>query len=307
VNRVAHRPYLHASALLALALAVCACVPAPATPPEEPPAAPTKRQATPANPTKPPAPHSAHHQVQLDHRDLVEVRVEVRVDEVPLHGLRFFALQVNFPNGAWAHGGLQRDPSDGVANWGGLLGGIDYDYRDRPRDVLAAIQNLPGRVGPARWATERWYRYRIWRSEREVLPPGDYAVLDEPPVRVAEARRLRRWSFSITDVLSGEEVYLQALYVDADTIRGFTYWTETGYGIGCEDRLVVRWRDPEYWRAGGEGPLTPRSLRASLRQSDCPPGTTTDVCAEDNGGRFGTVQRYGVVRTTAHGALLHSR
>ena len=83
-------------------------------------------------------------------RDLIAASARVVVDRVAPRGLNFFALQVDFANGSWAHGGGQDvDRPDGArtrqVNWGGLVdrggGTADYDEMD---DVaaLARIQNL---------------------------------------------------------------------------------------------------------------------------------------------------------------------
>ena len=241
------------------------------------------------------APHSLHHRLALRHNEYVGASVEVRVDDVPRHGLRFFALQVNFADVAWAHGGLQADPEDGKANWGGLVSGIDYDFEGAELEVLSAVQNMPGRTSPADWEEDTWYRYDVRRGELTELPPGEYSVLSEDPVMVENAREMWEWSFSITNVGTGEVVWENHLYVAHPVITSATYWTETGYGIECTDKLTVKWRNPFFEREDGTSDL-PHMIKKSMRQSDCPNSSTTDMAAADNGGEWGTVQFYGVER-----------
>jgi hypothetical protein len=104
-------------------------------------------------------------------KDVVFASVHVVVDRTASAGLNFFALQVNFKNGTWAHGGLQDvDRTDGKAgprvrqvNWGGLVdrggGTADYDQRNDRAD-LEKIQNpaigqhrTPGRTASS---TSTW-------------------------------------------------------------------------------------------------------------------------------------------------------
>lgn len=251
-------------------------------------------------------PHSMHHTLRLQNGDYVGASVEVRVDEVPDHGLRFFALQVDFSDVAWAHGGLQGGPDEPKANWGGLVSGIDYDYAGAEQEVLAAIQNEPGRTSGVRWTPGTWYRYEVSRGELEELPPGDYAVLDEEPVTVAEPRQMWRWTFTVTAVDSNEVVWTHDLFVAHPLITAATYWTETGYGIDCTDKLTVQWRNPLMHRDDGAEVL-PFDMRKSMAQSTCPSQSTTDMAAVDNGGKWGTIQWYGVERpeSSRDGDLLY--
>src|SRR5205085_5402940 len=110
---------------------------------------------------------------------VVSASVQVVVDRAATSGLNFFALQVDFDNGTWAHGGLQDvDGPDGPesprvrqVNWGGLVdrggGNADYDQADARAD-LEEIQNPPAgqHVGPYAWRDSVEYEYRIERGRR---------------------------------------------------------------------------------------------------------------------------------------------
>jgi hypothetical protein len=242
-----------------------------------------------------PAPHSSHHGVLTFQRDLVGAQVDVRVDEMPDDGLRFFALQVSFED-AWAHGGLQGDME---ANWGGLKSDLDYGYRGHEAEVLEVLQNGPARLAPVTWELGRWYRYEIARGSLETLPAGPYAVLDDDPVDVDHDREMWRWDFTITDVETDVVIYEAALHTRAATFGAISYWTETGYGVTCNDRLTVHWTDPLVSSASEGGPHLPQRVKKSLGQSTCPLACTTDVAQADHGGAWGTTQTYGRAREEA--------
>jgi len=239
-----------------------------------------------------PAPHSSHHRVLLFDDDLVDVQVDVRVREMPDDGLRFFALQVNLDD-VWAHGGLQGDME---ANWGGLTSGDGYDFTGNDAAVLEAIQNSPTRLLPTSWEVGRWYRYRVTRGPLETLPAGEYAVLDGAPVVIDHPREMYRWDFTIEDVDTGDVVYAAYLHTRAAVIDGVSYWTETGYGVGCNDRLTVDWSDPLVTSASMGGPALPQRIAKSISQSTCPVACSTDLAQADHGGQWGTTQTFGQAR-----------
>jgi len=62
---------------------------------------------------------------------IVSVSTHLIVDKAATEGLNFFAVQVNFPNKTWAHGGPQVNSGAEKANWGGLVnrGGGSKDYK----------------------------------------------------------------------------------------------------------------------------------------------------------------------------------
>lgn len=76
--------------------------------------------------------------------DIVKVSARVRVTKASDHGVNFFAIQVNFPNQTWAHGGLELVGGKYLINWGGLVnrGGGLADYRkEYPAADLQLMQN----------------------------------------------------------------------------------------------------------------------------------------------------------------------
>jgi hypothetical protein len=228
-------------------------------------------------------------------RDLIAAQVDVRVREMPDDGLRFFALQTNF-DGAWAHGGLQGDQE---ANWGGLSRADSYDYEGNELHTLDLIQNSETRLLPVTWQLGRWYRYRIERGPREVLPPGAYSIQgggDGTPIVVDHEREMTRWDFTIEDLDTSELVYEAWLHTAADVFTSVTYWTETGYGVTCNDRLTVDWSDPLVTSASAGGPQLPQRIAKSIDNSTCPAACTSDMDAADHGGEWGTTQVYGRAR-----------
>ncbi|MEI6197504.1 MAG: hypothetical protein WCS42_24585, partial [Verrucomicrobiota bacterium] len=52
---------------------------------------------------------------------IVRVSTKLIVDQAAPVGLNFFAVQVNFLNKTWAHGGPQVNSGAEKANWGGLV------------------------------------------------------------------------------------------------------------------------------------------------------------------------------------------
>ncbi len=258
---------------------------------------------------KEPEPYSSHHLLDLADHDLVEASVELRVDEVPSHGLRFFALQVDFGDVAWAHGGWQMDPKHGKVNWGGLTHSHNYQFEDHKLETLRRIQNMPGRLAEVSWKSGTWYRYIVYRGAQETLAPGAYAVLDEEPMQVAESRTMWRWNFEIREIETDTIAWQHHLYVAAPVMTRMLYWTETGSGIQCEDRLTVNWRNPSYKTVRSQVAQSPLKMFKSLNQSTCESAATTDIRPIDNGGHWGTVQTYGLPRPadSKHGGVLYEQ
>lgn len=200
-------------------------------------------------------------------RDLIAASARVVVDRVAPRGLNFFALQVDFANGTWAHGGVQDvDGPDGTrtrqVNWGGLVdrggGNADYDELDDVAD-LARIQNPPAgqHVGPYAWQTGVAYEYRVERGARITLPPGDYQLIpDRPVVRVAQARAMWEWRFTVRPLAGDGPAYTAVLYDSADTFTSFYLWNESGYG-STDAAQHTTWSAPRYVQAGAADARAP--------------------------------------------------
>lgn len=189
--------------------------------------------------------------------------VQVTIDESAPDGLNFFALQVSFDNGTWAHGGLQRHTGDRFdANWGGLppLPGDDDDYGDRTqqqlREGLELIQNGPNQnADDIPWEEGQAYVYSIERGDAPVtVPPGSYTLADgEDPVRVDHAREMYEWTFSVTPVGSDEPVYESTMLNSSATVRNVMVWNESGYG-SMQHELATTWTDPQVTYEGDTEP-----------------------------------------------------
>src|SRR5450432_751167 len=174
-----------------------------------------------------PAPHSAHQFADMDAQGATAASVDVMVEAMPAQGFQFFAIELDFGPTTWAHAGLQ---SGAKADWGGLAL-YDYGtYQDHELEVLEQMQNAPGRVSDVMWTPETWYHYEVNQGGQVTLPAGYYSVLDEAPTYVDHARTLYEWDFTVTSVADGSVVWEQPFYVNADRFRGWSYWTETGYG-----------------------------------------------------------------------------
>lgn len=174
-------------------------------------------------------------------KQLVGASVHVVVDRTAPTGLNFFALQVDFANGTWAHGGLQDvDGPDGKrtrqVNWGGLVdrGGGTADYeQERDQADLEKIQNPPlgEHVGPYPWRNGVEYEYRVERGDRVTLPPGDYHLIpDRPSVHLDHPRTLWAWRFTVRPVAEAGASYVAVLYDGAASFDAFYVWNESGYG-----------------------------------------------------------------------------
>lgn len=194
--------------------------------------------------------------------------MRVVVDRVAPTGLNFFALQVDFTNGTWAHGGLQDVDGDAgqrvrQVNWGGLVdrggGNDDYDKEDDRAD-LDKIQNPPAgqHVGPYAWQTAVEYEIVIERGARVTLPPGDYALIpDHAPVRVDHARTLWQWQLTVRPTAGGP-AFTAVLHDGAEAFASFTVWNEAGYG-STSAQQHTRWWQPRYATAPGAPLQAPTS------------------------------------------------
>lgn len=193
-------------------------------------------------------------------RGLTAASVRVVVDRVASTGLNFFAIQVDFDNGTWAHGGLQDvDGPNGTrtrqVNWGGLVdrgGGTDDYTKEADREDLEKIQNAPAgeHVGPFAWQTGVEYELAVERGASIGLPAGDYRLIpDRPLVHVEHARTMWAWRFTARPTSGAGPAYVATLYDTAATFDGFSVWNEAGYG-STADAQHARWSAPRYTTAG---------------------------------------------------------
>jgi hypothetical protein len=193
-------------------------------------------------------------------RTMVSASVRVVVDRVSPAGLNFFALQVDFNNGTWAHGGLQDvDGAPGArkrqVNWGGLVdrGGGNDDY-DQMHDVadLDKIQNpaVGQHIGPYPWRIGVEYEYRIERGARVRFQPGRYRLIsDHPLVQVDHARTMWEWRFTVRPVSEAGASFVAVLYDSADSFNSFYVWNESGYG-STDQSQHTSWWAPLYVKTG---------------------------------------------------------
>ncbi len=199
-------------------------------------------------------------------RTMIAASVQVVVDRAAPTGLNFFALQVDFNNGTWAHGGLQDvDGPDGArtrqVNWGGLVdrggGTADYEQEDDLAD-LEKIQNPPvgQHVGPYAWQDGVAYELAVERGAQVTLPPGEYRLIPgRPLVRVDHARAMWEWRFTARPVAGGAP-FVAVLYSGAESFNSVYVWNESGYG-STADQQHTRWWALRYVAAGETSPRAP--------------------------------------------------
>ena len=115
---------------------------------------------------------------------VVKVVTRLKVDKVSPNGLNFFAIQVNYPNKTWAHGGPQANKRDTklvrYANWGGLVnrGGGSKDYVEAdPKNDYALIECGIGKPNtvPWEWKLDQEYILTVERGKLPSCRPADTA------------------------------------------------------------------------------------------------------------------------------------
>lgn len=187
-------------------------------------------------------------------QDLVRVSAHLIVDKAPKEGLNFFAVQVDWPNNTWAHGGPQFVDGKKLVNWGGLVdrggGAADYEQSNEAKDILL-MQNPDNEhhTVPFQWSLGQEYVITIERGNRVTLPPGTYTFIeDTPPVRVTAARTMWEWNLTIAPVNGKDPTFRSTLYNTAATFGSFSVWNECGYG-SCELEQHAFWSVPVYARA----------------------------------------------------------
>lgn len=191
--------------------------------------------------------------------DIVRVSTRLRVTKAIGRGLNFFAIQVNFPNKTWAHGGPQLlDGGRVQMNWGGLVnrGGGSADYhKEDPVADLQLMQNGPDRERSAqyRWAVGKEYVLTVERGEQVVLPPGEYIFIgDGPRVPLSRPRTMWEWKFTLAPLDGVGATQVSTLYDAADRISSVYLWNECGYG-SCGQGQSAIWSMPVYTRLGTPG------------------------------------------------------
>jgi hypothetical protein len=177
---------------------------------------------------------------------IVRVSTHLIVDKVDPAGLNFFAVQVNFPNKTWAHGGPQFTGGTEKANWGGLVnrGGGSADYRetDWKKDLLLIEYGVekPNTV-PFKWERNCEYILTVERGKQVHLPAGT----NEHFKVVVPERTMWEWRFTITPVEKGHESFSSLIYDSADCVSSFYLWNESGYGSSSTNQHT-RWSIPTY-------------------------------------------------------------
>lgn len=159
--------------------------------------------------------------------------VDVKIRNFPANAdrkwLYYFSLQVNFTgHDEWSHGGLQwsgtqefRDNNNKGINWGG---GSDW----------AGYGGIGSTNTPFTWNLGKWYRYRVWRLNKE--KDGLY-----------------RWLFAVLDYETGKERQYGTVKTKSEWIKNAVVFTETGYGVKCDTpQTYIEWRNPVFRDLSGK-------------------------------------------------------
>ncbi|MEZ4773562.1 MAG: hypothetical protein R3D00_10305 [Bacteroidia bacterium] len=182
-------------------------------------------------------PKSTHTWLDSDKKEIYNYDIDIRVTNFPTNPdrswLYYFSLQVNFTDhDEWAHGGLQwagveefaNNNNQGV-NWGG---GSDW----------AGYGGIGRTNTPYTWELGKWYRYRVWRLDKN-------------------AEGYWQWAFFVLNYETGEERQLGIVITKSAFMKDATVWIETGYGVGCDTESArVEWRNPVF-RCTTPGEFTP--------------------------------------------------
>ncbi|GLQ88280.1 hypothetical protein GCM10007898_18490 [Dyella flagellata] len=202
-------------------------------------------------------PHSHAAFPQLPN-EIIKVTSHVRVTNAVNQGLNFFAIQVNFPNQTWAHGGPQLVGGKYQMNWGGLVsrGGRATDYREEnPASDLLLMQNAKDseRSAPYAWVVGKEYVLTIERGKQVTFPPGQYVFIGSGPVvSLPNVRTMWEWKFTLKAADGHGPVQVSTLYDAADRISSFYIWNECGYG-SCNKGQSAIWSMPVYTALGASG------------------------------------------------------
>tara|TARA_R110000868_G_scaffold400484_1_gene675027 strand:- start:25568 stop:26269 length:702 start_codon:yes stop_codon:yes gene_type:complete len=197
-------------------------------------------------------PKSVHTYLESQAADVCAYDVDVRITDFPVspnrEWLYFFALQVNFAHHEeWAHGGFQwsgthefKGNNKGV-NWGG---GSDW----------AGYGGIGVNNTPFIWERDRWYRYRVWRVDKD-------------------AEGYHRWIFAVMDYAANVENQFGTVRTKSQSIAGAMVFTETGYGVQCDSPTArVEWRSPCLHSLNGQS--TPHRIIANYNGTCSNPSNT---------------------------------
>jgi hypothetical protein len=192
-------------------------------------------------------------------KDLIAVQATVTVDHAPSVGLNFFAIQVNFPNNTWAHGGPQfNDGKKKLANWGGLVqrggGSADYKLADPAADLYLIESDPKGEnTKPFEWAQKQPLKIEIRRGEQVTLPAGDRKAGGKV-IHLDKPRTMWEWNLTISPVQGSGRVYRAKIHVAADQFTSFYLWNESGYGSQNKGQHAT-WSDVSYESLSAPGKM----------------------------------------------------
>jgi len=178
---------------------------------------------------------------------IVRVSSHLIVERAAPKGLNFFAVQVNYPNKTWAHGGPQVNSGEEKANWGGLVnrGGGSKDYKEVnwAEDLKLIECGIDkGNTVPWKWDRNCEYILTVERGQQVQRPAGTNAHFK---VTVPE-RSMWEWKFTIKPVdEKGHGSFTHFLYDSADCISSFYLWNESGYGSTSKEQQT-KWSMPTY-------------------------------------------------------------
>jgi hypothetical protein len=177
---------------------------------------------------------------------IMRVRTHLIVDRAAPVGLNFFAIQVNFPNQTWAHGGPQINSGAEKANWGGLVnrGGGSKDYTEvNWKEDLLRIECGIEKPNTVTWKWDRNCEYIITveRGKQIHLPTG---MNDQFKV-IVPAHKMWEWKLTIKPVDGRHGIFTSLLYNSADHISSFYLWNEAGYG-STDKQQHAKWSLPTY-------------------------------------------------------------
>ena len=139
---------------------------------------------------------------------IVSVSTHLTVEQAGPVGLNFFAVQVNFPNKTWAHGGPQVNSGSEKANWGGLVnrGGGSKDYTETNwKEDLQLIEYGILKPNTVSWKWDRncEYTVTIERGKLVTLPAGTNAHYNV----VVPERKMWEWNLTIKPVNPGHDTF----------------------------------------------------------------------------------------------------